>query len=149
MTIATDSVARAACEARGWTLSNLALQKTLYIMHMVHLGRTGQPLLPETFEAWNYGPVLPHLYRQCVMFGAKPVKDVFYRAQQLPKLEADLVREASDYLAPMTPGQMVDLTHWEGGAWAAVYQPGIKHIPIPNSLIADEYRKREATVSVT
>lgn len=129
---------------RGWSLSNLALQKTLYIANMIYLGRNGSSLIPEGFEAWDYGPVLPGLYGQCAMFGAKPVKDVFYFTTELPSAEQGFLKGVVDYLAPMTPGQLVGITHWPKGAWAKVYKPGARHTPIPNSLIADEYRDRQA-----
>ena len=44
----------------GWTLSNLAMQKLLYIAHMYHLGMyDATPLVTGHFEAWDYGPVHP------------------------------------------------------------------------------------------
>lgn len=144
--LTTASAAKTVCAMRGWTLSNLALQKVLYVSHMVHVGRYGAPLVAETFEAWDYGPVLPSLYRQVAMFGADPVKDVFYMAKEAPEgPERQTLDEVNRFLAPMTPGQLVGMTHWKQGAWAAVYRPGVRHIPISNELVADEYRARQQT----
>jgi uncharacterized phage-associated protein len=145
MTISTSAAAKAACEMRDWQISNLELQKILYVAHMVHLGRHGQPLLPETFEAWDYGPVIPSLYHQAKMFGAEPVRDVFYGVK-VPDGGAELetIREVVQFLAPMTPGQLVDLTHWGDGAWAKHYRPGVRHIPIPNPDVQNEFRARQA-----
>lgn len=141
--LTTASAAKTVCNLRGWTLSNLALQKVLYVSHMVYVGRIGLPLVGENFEAWDYGPVLPSLYRQVAMFGSDPVKDVFYFVVDAPPgIERDTIAEVSAYLAPMTPGQLVNLTHWPHGAWAQVYRPGVRHIPIPNTLVASEYRAR-------
>ena len=39
-----------------WSLSNLKMQKLLYIAHMFHLGIYNKPLVCEFFEAWDYGP---------------------------------------------------------------------------------------------
>lgn len=145
MAISTPTAAKAVCEMRGWSVSNLALQKILYVAHMVHLGRTQKPLLPEIFEAWDYGPVIPSLYHQVKMFGAGPVQDVFYGARELPEGEekANLI-EVVNFLAPMSPGQLVKMTHWDDGAWAKFYKPGVRGLAIPNEAIFDEFRARQA-----
>lgn len=144
MAITTPTAAKAVCELRGWQVSNLALQKILYIAHMVHLGRHNVPLVPDTFEAWDYGPVIPSLYHQVKMFGAEPVKDVFYLAGRVPSgLELQTLSEVVSFLAPMTPGQMVSMTHWDDGAWAKFYRPGARGVSIPNEAIANEFRARQ------
>lgn len=147
MAITPSLAAKAVCEMRGWNVSNLALQKILYVAHMVHLGRHGEarPLVLETFEAWNYGPVLPSLYRTLRMFGASPVQDVFIGAGSPREGSAELttLREVNEFLAPLSPGQLVDMTHWQEGAWAKHYRPGVMHVPIPNHAIAEEFRARQ------
>jgi uncharacterized phage-associated protein len=42
MSIPAYSAARYICARGDWRVTNLALQKILYLAHMVHLGRTGQ-----------------------------------------------------------------------------------------------------------
>lgn len=138
------SAARAMCASRGWTISNLALQKSLYVADMVHTGRYSTPLIPEEFEAWDYGPVLPSVYGRAKIFGSDPVKDVFPEAPPLPPLEQQTVTEISNFLQQFTAGQLVDMTHWNEGAWASAYRAGIMHIPISKQAEADEYLKRAA-----
>ena len=46
----------------GWSVSNLKMQKILYIAHQYHLGNYGEPLVHALFEAWDYRPVHPDLY---------------------------------------------------------------------------------------
>ena len=144
MAISTPAAARAVCELRDWQVSNLALQKILYVAQMVHLGRHELPLLPESFEPWDYGPVIPSLYRQVRMFGAQPVKDVFYGVRPIPEgAEKATLSEVVPFLASFTPGQLVNLTHWQNGAWAKFYRPSTRGISIPNQAIADEFRARQ------
>ncbi len=143
MALSTSAAAKAACELRGWNVSNLEIQKILYIAHMIHLGEHGVPLVNEIFQAWDYGPVLPSLYRALAMFGAEPVKDVFYRtgsSEGTP--ERATMDRVVPFLARLTPGQLIDVTHWPHGAWAKVYRPGVRGIPIPNSLVKHEYSAR-------
>ncbi|SUW69031.1 Panacea domain-containing protein [Bordetella avium] len=103
MSVTALEAAKYACRASDWTLTNLQLQKILYIAHMIHLGRTGRPLIhDEMFEAWDYGPVLPSVYRRASSFGADTVKDVFHSVQDLEPFldseEMDTLNEAVDKL---------------------------------------------------
>lgn len=140
-----DSVARYICERGAWSVSNLRLQKILYMAQMVHMGRhDGEPLAEARFEAWDYGPVEPLLYRKVRMFGAGPVRDVFtsarpFKADDPRRLILDEVCEA---LLPRSPGALVDMTHWQHGAWAKNYVPGRLGIPIPDADIRAEYARR-------
>lgn len=146
MAVSSSSAGRYACEVSNWRLSNLELQKILYIGHMVFLGRSnGAPLVDEEFEAWDYGPVLPSIYHRLKMFGSDPVKDVFYDARPIEQApEGSLIREAYSHLAGKKPGELVAITHAPEGAWSMHYRRGIRHIRIPNSDILKEYTLRMA-----
>ena len=140
-----DSVCKYICEKGGWKVSNLQLQKILYMAQMYHMGRNdGARLVDTDFEAWDYGPVSPSLYRKARMFGASPVQDVFYEARKFkendPRKE-DLT-QVCDELLPLRPGALVDITHWPHGAWANNYVPGIRGVLIPDNEIAAEYHAR-------
>lgn len=130
------------CRQSGWTTTQLAVQKILYLAHMVHLGRHHVPLVHGQFQAWDYGPVHPVLYRRVKAFGAKPIPNVFHGRPDVPEQEANTLREACSELLDKTPAQLVRNTHWPDGAWAACYVPGARNVPIPNSAIIDEYEKR-------
>lgn len=145
MTTSALSAARSVCEMREWTVSNLELQKILYLAHMFHLGRTGQPLVAERFEAWDYGPVIPDLYHRVKGFGNAPVRNVFHWVPPVPPgPEYETLREAAEATRRTSPSRLVAITHWDRGAWAQCYRSGVAGITIPNDLIAAEYRAREA-----
>lgn len=139
------SAARTICELRGWTVSNLELQKILYLAHLFHLGRAGQPLVTERFEAWDYGPVIPALYHHVKGFGNSPVRNVFHWIPPVPPgPEYETLRECADATKNTSPSRLVAITHWDQGAWARCYRPGVTGIVIPNDLILAEYQAREA-----
>ena len=145
MTISSFSAAKMICERSGWEITNLELQKILYMAHMVHMGRTaGERLVDTTFEAWDYGPVDPRLYARVRMFGSDPVEDVFFRdaAPDAGTPEHANLDEACNALIGRSSGDLVAMTHWKDGAWAKVYQPGVRHISIPDDLILEEFRAR-------
>lgn len=111
---------------------------------MVYAGRHGgAKFIREPFEAWDYGPVIPSLYRKARIFGNKPVGDIFTFAK--PELLPDdnaLIKEGCDALLSETPAQLVALTHADGGAWAKNYIPNVRGRVIPQADITQEYATR-------
>lgn len=112
---------------------------------MMLLGRSGgeTPLVSELFQAWDYGPVLPTVYHRAKAFGNEPVQDVFRAFPSIDGTrEAHVIEEAVEATAKMRPGALIATTHWDGGAWAKYYVPGVRNATIPNIAILDEYRAR-------
>lgn len=146
MTVSPLSAARHLAEISGWTLSNLQLQKMLYIAHMRHLGQTGSPLVKGHFEAWDYGPVHRDVYNVVRMFGADPVKDVFHNVRSLKdgSTERDIIESSYQRLKHVSPGGLVNATHKKSGAWYANYRPGVRGIVIPNEDVLSEYQQMVA-----
>lgn len=141
MAVSAMSAARRICSRSNWTLTNLQLQKILYIAHMLYMGQTGgQRLVSTPFQAWDYGPVEPQLYSRVRIFGDKPIQDVFFAAPPItdPR-EAAILDVATDRLSRLRPSQLVAMTHRPNGAWAKNYKAGIHGIVIPDSDILAEF----------
>src|SRR5205814_7409199 len=132
-------------ERSGWSLSNLEMQKLLYLAHMFYLGHTGEPLVDGHFEAWDYGPVHPVLYHRAKIFGSAPVENIFNAVADLtgPREEIEILDKFVERLSHAVPGKLVAITHWDEGAWAKHYQPGGRHVVIPNEDIRQEYLDRQ------
>jgi uncharacterized phage-associated protein len=144
MAVSPNAAAQHICERSGWTVTQLSLQKILYLAHMVHLGRGHGPLVQGNFEAWDYGPVHPILYHKVKSFGAKPIPNVFWSQEVVDGTTREILEEACDNLLHLTPGALVQNTHWKDGAWAMNYSPSAKNILIPERDIIAEYQKRVA-----
>ena len=144
MAARSDSVCKFICEQGDWIVTNLQLQKILYLAQMVCLGIEGERLADVSFEAWDYGPVAPRVYRQVRMFGSSPIGNVFLDAKPFSPTSKrrEILSDTCNKLLKMTPGELVEITHWENGAWAKNYVPGVRGIKIPDSAIIDEYRER-------
>ena len=145
MATSSMSAAKRICQSTGWTVSNLALQKLLYIAHMIFMGQhNGQPLISEEFEAWDYGPVLPRVYHRVKGFGSAPVGNVFHSVPDIldDSDEAKMLDEVGTKLGKLPAGKLVAATHWEKGAWSANYVAGQRFVVIPNNDILEEYRNR-------
>lgn len=54
---------------RDRTLSNLRLQKYLYLSQFMSVGMYGFGLFTDTIEAWEYGPCIPKVYSIFKMYG--------------------------------------------------------------------------------
>lgn len=144
MAARTDSVCRFICEAGNWRVTNLQLQKILYLSQMFYLGLEGERLIDSVFEAWDLGPVEPNVYRQVRQFGASPIEDVFWDARAFKKDDKRrrLLSDACRDLLSLRPGELVEITHWEKGAWAKNYVPGIGRTRIPDADIIEEFNNR-------
>lgn len=148
MTVTVNDAAHHLCSRSDWTLSNLQLQKILYIADMNFVGQGNGRLVQEDFEAWDYGPVLPSLYHKCKAFGSKPVPSIFWGASSIEgSLEASIIDIAWDNLKSFSPGQLVETTHAGAGAWVQRYVPGAKQIKILTQDMIDEYARRTNKVT--
>lgn len=123
-------------------VSNLRLQKLLYLSHMMHIGRIGRPLVSNPFEAWDYGPVEPMLYHKVKAYGSGVIPNIFssdgYAAGEL---EFDSIKYVMDQVGEAHARQLVAITHWSGGAWAKHYSPSVRGVKIPDSDVLEEYKK--------
>lgn len=142
MTVKSFEAAKKICDLSGWSITNLKLQKLLYFTHMVFMGRGNGPLISEKFEAWDYGPVLPSLYRHVSLFGADPVGDRFYGVPLIHESkEAKILEEAWDGLKHKEGWELVAMTHYNTGAWAKNYVPGKSRVILDEDIL-EEYRSR-------
>jgi len=145
MTIAAIDIAKKICELSDWTVSNLQLQKLIYLAHMIYIGRHEVPLIDQDFEAWNYGPVVPELYQQFKIFGDKPIRNIFnWDSASFEDREETFLQQVWENFKNKTPGQLVAITHKENGAWHKNYTPGRRGTLIPYSDILSEYKMRNA-----
>ncbi len=131
------------CETADWRITNLRLQKVLYIAHMVFLGEENEPLVLGNFEAWDYGPVHPEVYQEVKFFGDDPIRDIFpdFQEENAEK-EKKYIKQAVKELGDCSTADLVGITHWKGGAWAKNYIPDARGIIISNEDIKEEYRVR-------
>ena len=146
MPFSSIQAGRTLCEISDWSISNLRLQKVLYFAHMHHLGEKKGPLIKETFEAWDYGPVEPKLYHRVKMYGREAIGKIsFYFESGIEKntSEYDMLKNLYEATKNRLNRDLIDIAHWEEGAWYHCYDPEKKYKPIPNDRILKEYNDRE------
>ncbi len=64
------------CHERNFLISNLKLQKLLYFAQGYSLAITECPIFNEEIEPWDFGPVVPEVYREFKMFGANEIPKI-------------------------------------------------------------------------
>lgn len=120
------------CDSRNRAVTNLALQKLVYFCHVWSLIGTGAPLVKHRFEAWEFGPVLPYLYRSFKRFDRSPIVG---RATRIDPYDGksrivcynfdeatdSLLREVTEFYSRVKAEDLVELSHAEGGPWHSVW----------------------------
>lgn len=112
--------------------SHLKLQKMLYFTECEYMRIYKKKLFSEEFEAWDYGPVLPNLYRMFCKFKDKQIRK--YHMHELePQLYARLVKidrydeimnaveSAINKYGNLDTYDLRDLSHVKGGPWDKVF----------------------------
>lgn len=141
MTITSFTAAQKVCDLSGWTITNLKLQKIIYLCHLSYLGEKKKPLVDEEFEAWYYGPVLPLLYDKMKVFSNRPITDIFFNVHtDESSPEIAFIREKYRDISSRSAWDLVLMTHLKGGAWEKHFDEDQRHKKIPNFDILEEYK---------
>lgn len=129
------------------SITNLKLQKIVYIAHGVHLARTEKPLLMEQVECWKFGPVIGDLYHQFKHYGAGEIRTKISIDLDLTNVPTDLSAtnfnpsvdfskqaiESMDFAWTATinsnGAQLSNWSHKEGSPWRRAFDEGKSFIP--------------------
>ena len=107
-------------------ISNLKLQKVLYFVQAYYLAKLGRPLFSDTIEAWEYGPVVPNIYRKYKKSGSNPIISE-EDTSSLPIEEKKIVEDVWNTFGGYSASRLVAITHAHT-PWKEVYQKGNKVI---------------------
>jgi uncharacterized phage-associated protein len=116
------------CARLNRVISNLSLQKIIFFCHAWCLVRLGKTLVSQPFEAWEYGPVLPCVYRDFSCAGASPINNrsvkascetgekLVVRSDFEPEV-VELLEEVIAFYIRRSASELVRLSHVSGGPW--------------------------------
>lgn len=123
-------------------LTPMQVQKLAYIAHGWQLGIAGRPLVNEPIEAWQYGPVIPSLYRRYKHYGSSPIDECpSERPTSLDEEEHDLIDQVWKGYGNRSGVSLSALTHEPGTPWYITIQQSGRGAVISNDLIEDYYRR--------
>ena len=120
-------------------LAPLKLIKLVYLCEGWSLALRDKSLIREEVEAWQYGPVIPDLYKKIREFRAAPVTHIAGPAETLNADQKSLIKSVFDAYKHLTGIQLSDLTHQPGTPWSKAYKPKRKGIVIPTSDIKTHF----------
>ncbi|MCL2125515.1 MAG: DUF4065 domain-containing protein [Oscillospiraceae bacterium] len=104
----------------GDGMTNLRVNKLLYLAQGYCLARTGAPLFDDDFLAWDYGPVVPSIYQRYKKYGRNPIDkvDADYSHESFLPVELGVLIDVTGEYGKYTTGKLVDFTHCTGSPWA-------------------------------
>lgn len=91
-------------------VTNLKLQKVLYFAQAYYLAKLGRPIFSEKLEAWEYGPVVPEVYRKLKRNGSKPIileEDKSTLAEE----DKEILKKVWDTFGGYSASRLVDIVH--------------------------------------
>ena len=142
-------------------VTQMQVQKLVYISHGWNLALNDAPLVSEPVEAWAYGPVYRDLYDHTKFFGKEPIgreitEDdrssvaVFlmrndmrrppYRAHLMPR-EAEVLRHVWNRYGDLNGVELSRLTHRSGTPWFQTFTKDGRDGIIPEKLIKEHYQQ--------
>jgi uncharacterized phage-associated protein len=150
----------------GKSLTHMHLQRLVFIAHGFNLAINHTPLIDEQYQAWEFGPIAPELYRALKRYGLQPVTRLIRHGDESYWGESDTgwSGDTGGWLRAETAGgsvtepltvdekgvidliwadfrdyqsfQLSALTHGPKTPWRDFYEQG-KTNPIPNNSIRD------------
>ena len=140
-------------------LTQMKLHKLLYYAHGWHLGFKGKPLFDDKIEAWEYGPVVPSIYRQFRDFGSRPIDELAGELSssggtrlrvQVSRVDPSdeeaqiILKRVWEVYGSRTAAQLSHMTHAQGAPWSETMAKhrGATNAVIPNKKIKSYFAKR-------
>lgn len=128
-------------------LSNLQLQKLIYIAHGYLLGWKGKPLISDEIQAWKYGPVISDIYHKFKNNGKSKISsegvDNLSFDPAFSEDEEKCIRGVLDLFGKDSAESLISITHQDDTPWDKVWNSGGKHglfVAIPDEIIKNHYR---------
>lgn len=131
----------------GINLTNMQIQKLVYIAHGLHLAIQKEALLEEPVRAWKHGPVIPEVYRAYKQYLNSNI-DLDKEAKDRPILtdaERESVKITFDNFSKFSGWQLREITHIKGSPWHKVWFDGngneTYNAVIDDHIISEHYNK--------
>ncbi len=126
-------------------LTHMQIQKLVYFAHARMLSLHGRPLISQNFEAWQYGPVVPELYRALSYRGSDRVVEAITMSTEAihSARERDIVDWSFNKYSQLSGPELSKLTHAPDAPWARTKDQRGNIIPNDSieSYYADEWRE--------
>lgn len=105
------------------TITNMRINKLMYYAQAWSLVQSKKPLFEEDFEAWDYGPVLPSVYKKYKKYKKNNIDkvDPDYSVNDLSTDDLKVLLSAYTYFNQYSTTRLVNATHQKGSPWYTAY----------------------------
>jgi uncharacterized phage-associated protein len=108
---------RYAADDLGAPVDPMSLEKLIYYAQAFHLVLKNEPLFPDEIQAWQWGPVIPLVYKNYTDYGSKPILPVHQTIASLGKELDRFLAEIVGFFCRHTATNLSRATHLES-PWA-------------------------------
>jgi uncharacterized phage-associated protein len=132
----------ALAEGQGRSLTNMQVQKLVFLAHGYMLGLFNEPLYSNDTHAWQWGPVIPRLYKAMQKYGSGFVKGRIPADDEIPESDENaraVIKAVWDGYGNRSGAELSAITHKSGSPWEQAWRTA-KFSVIPQESIADYYR---------
>ena len=122
----------------GYPVSNLQLQKILYFIQVEYYRRKGTPLFGDDFRAWQYGPVVPEIYRLFSIWGGSKISTKITAETNTVSAEvAEIIDPVISEYRQKNPWDLVEEAHKKDSPWDETMVKCGNDAIIPKELIRE------------
>jgi uncharacterized phage-associated protein len=130
----------------GKTLTPMQIIKLVYVANGWSLALLDRPLIEEQIQAWQYGPVIPNVYRAFNRFGSAPITQAAINAATGFEYTADfdpedmrLIKAVVDSYGHMHAFQLSNKMHEPGTPWTETFKTTGAYSVIPQDVIRKHF----------
>jgi len=129
-------------KSHGEHLTNMKVQKLVYCAQGYSMALDEPPMIDESVEAWQYGPVFRRLYYDLLQYGGGEVTNEIPvpKARVLTELQREIVNGVWHKYGHLSGIDLSALTHMDGTPWHKVFTEGVKKM-IPSDSIKEHFEK--------
>ena len=106
----------------GDLATNMRVNKLLYFAQGWHLARHGKPLFSAPLYAWQYGPVVPEVYREYNRYGGQGITCIGPNDDAFTPEEYDLLLDVAREYDGLSTAALVTITHKKNAPWSITEQ---------------------------
>lgn len=124
-----DWIVRYSSDDLGAPVDPMSLEKLAYYAQAFNLALKGEPLFADEVQAWQWGPVVPAVYKRYAGFGANPILPEDDSACFVPTTEAAFLAQIAGFFLQHTATNLSRATHLEAPWLDTRSEPDPKIIP--------------------
>ena len=140
------AIANAFVDLAGHHLPQMKMHKLTYIAHGWNLAISGEPLVADTPEAWDNGPVFRLIWDRIRDFGLSRKGKILRPdgtpyAANLSDQQKSVLNHVWKKYSKYNQFELSDMTHKPGTPWTKAYFGNGRNAPLSNELIRRHYRE--------